>query len=293
MKTKNSAAPCFVPPPRVEKIGVHGMATKWMTRIDFKKAAAELFEALCTSSAYLLCDPNDRENIFLGGSWLLESDESQSSSSFHNNDYLSVVSLVRRPIFRQRKMNRGTKERVEEMMNMDLFIADSELSGDDHQREHEEDPSTFQSRYDEWIEWNFSVVYNETWCAPVLFFQVAHADGAKLSRNEVLEELEWDETSDSWQFLSEEEHPVTGAPTYFLHPCQTWEHLNILFRSGTSIYDDDVMKNDINSLISLSKGQVLLSWLALMVSSLQMKIRPKHYVELQRLIQTNKINKPK
>ena len=272
------------------RIGVCGMTTKW-TREDFNQAATELFEALCTSSALLLCDPNDRENIFLAGSWLLERDESKSCSSFGNIDYLSVVSLVRRPIFRQRKMNRGTKERFDNMIITNLYFADSELSGDAHEREHEEDPSTFQSRYDEWIEWNFSIVYNETWCTPVLFFQVAHVDGSKLSRNEVLEELEWDETSDSWQFLSQEEHPVTGAPTYFLHPCHTWERLKILFQSGTSGYEDDVLKNDINSLISSSKAQVLLSWLALMLSSLQMKIRPKHYIELQRLVQTNMINK--
>ena len=36
------------------------------------------------------------------------------------------------------------------------------------------------------------------------------------------------ESSSSWEFVSQEEHPATGAPSYFLHPCRTAERMGAM-----------------------------------------------------------------
>jgi ubiquitin-like-conjugating enzyme ATG10 len=78
-------------------------------------------------------------------------------------------------------------------------------------------------------EWRYSIVYSFTWRVPVLYFTVQTPSGSPCPRDEVLSMLPGSLLQqDSWDFLSYDEHPVTGVPSFFLHPCQTQNVLNIL-----------------------------------------------------------------
>jgi ubiquitin-like-conjugating enzyme ATG10 len=81
-------------------------------------------------------------------------------------------------------------------------------------------------------EWSFSVVYSHIWHVPVLYFTVQMQDGTPLTRNEVIDSLHsYCSDPDSFvhtsDFVTIDEHPVTGSPSYFLHPCQTLRRMEI------------------------------------------------------------------
>ena len=114
-------------------------------------------------------------------------------------------------------------------------------------------------------EWSFSIVFHELWRVPTLYFQCCHIDGTPLLRQEVLKilfnisstltssgSLEHDSLTNkiddpgalggdaaeimmteeqTWEFVSQEEHPMTGMPCYFLHPCQTAVRMELLLHS--------------------------------------------------------------
>jgi len=108
------------------------------------------------------------------------------------------------------------------------------------------------------IAWNCSIVFSPTYGVPVFYFRANFLDGTSVGREEVLRVLNrkadaGGEDDDGWDFVSEEEHPVTGVPHYFLHPCQTPILLNFL--------SDTVEEN-------ISPGQLLLSWLSMILSFL-------------------------
>jgi len=108
------------------------------------------------------------------------------------------------------------------------------------------------------IAWNYSIVFSPTYGVPVFYFRANFLDGTSVGREQVLRVLHRNvdatgEDDDGWDFVSEEEHPVTGVPHYFLHPCQTPILLNLL--------SDTVEEN-------ISPGQLLLSWLSMILSIL-------------------------
>lgn len=82
------------------------------------------------------------------------------------------------------------------------------------------------------VEWRFSIVFSDTWTVPVLYFTVKFADdGTPLLRSQVWDVIPCDEKrefADTWDFVSYEEHPMTGEPSFFLHPCQTARRLTLL-----------------------------------------------------------------
>ena len=107
-----------------------------------------------------------------------------------------------------------------------------------------EDPEQFadEDRPGMTIFWYFSVVYSDSYQVPVLYFHVQHQDGSPCSRDQVVgwlrpnattatEKDSSDSTIDSWDFVSQERHPYTGFPSYFLHPCRTSERMELLQES--------------------------------------------------------------
>jgi ubiquitin-like-conjugating enzyme ATG10 len=113
-------------------------------------------------------------------------------------------------------------------------------------------------------QWRFSVVYSDTWKVPVLYFSVqVDSAGNPCSREEVLSMLPCPEVSDTWDFLSHDEHPVTGAPSYFLHPCRTADRLELMLRRHP---DKDSV--------------VLLSWFSLVLPAVGYRLPPALFQEL-------------
>jgi hypothetical protein len=81
-------------------------------------------------------------------------------------------------------------------------------------------PDTMNSRKKP-IQWDFSIVYSDTYRVPVLYFRAQTLAGSPCPRTQILEWLPPQSIEDSWNFLSQEEHPFDGLPSFFLHPCQT------------------------------------------------------------------------
>lgn len=98
------------------------------------------------------------------------------------------------------------------------------------------------------VTWAFSIAYSDTFQVPVLYFHVHHQDGSPCIRSHVVRWLcpetedSIDKTvdnfqMDSWEFISQEQHPHTCFPSYFLHPCRTSERIRLL--QQTSSFSDD------------------------------------------------------
>ena len=71
----------------------------------------------------------------------------------------------------------------------------------------------------------YHAVYSHTYQVPVLYLTASHSNGQRLTLEEV-----WSLVprahhtrldAAKWSTLTEGEHPVTGTPFYFVHPCQT------------------------------------------------------------------------
>jgi Autophagocytosis associated protein, active-site domain len=96
--------------------------------------------------------------------------------------------------------------------------------------------------------WKLSAMYSHVWHVPVLYFTVQRDNGNHITRQELLTELQYYQSShrfsseaaavdstplfpwsdSSWEFCSYEPHPVTGMPSFMVHPCQTKECLQVL-----------------------------------------------------------------
>lgn len=116
-------------------------------------------------------------------------------------------------------------------------------------------------------EWNFSIVYSETWRVPVLYFRVQQRDGTPCTRDYILEVLAGDShhnrVPDSWDFVSHEEHPVSRCPSFFLHPCRTQDRLETL-QANTS---DEALR--------------LLSWMSMILPSVGYSIPSRTFQQLR------------
>eukprot|EP00521_Asterionellopsis_glacialis_P017665 CAMPEP_0195296006 /NCGR_PEP_ID=MMETSP0707-20130614/18587_1 /TAXON_ID=33640 /ORGANISM="Asterionellopsis glacialis, Strain CCMP134" /LENGTH=243 /DNA_ID=CAMNT_0040357377 /DNA_START=23 /DNA_END=751 /DNA_ORIENTATION=+ len=121
-------------------------------------------------------------------------------------------------------------------------------------------------------EWRFSVVYSDTWRVPVLYFTVQKLnDGSPCLRTEVLHSLqihgkhkEVQVVGDTWDFVSSEEHPITGIPSFFLHPCQTSERLELLLHSGKAASEQ-----------GKTSSPFLLSWMSMIFPAVGIYMSPK------------------
>ena len=102
------------------------------------------------------------------------------------------------------------------------------------------DGDTIVYREVQTTDWYVSISYSHIWRVPVLHFTVQLPDGTPRSRQDVIADLlsysadpdsSMNVTSD---FVSIDEHPITGLPSYLLHPCQTTSLLETLGASSTS-----------------------------------------------------------
>lgn len=122
------------------------------------------------------------------------------------------------------------------------------------------------------LEWMFSIVYSETWNVPVLYFNVfKQLDRIPCQREEVLAVLK-EHVEDSWEFLSYDEHPATGVPSLFLHPCQTKERIARLNNGDRNV----------------TAEEKLWSWMSLILPVVGFSIPSKIFLRVQqRLKATN------
>jgi len=128
--------------------------------------------------------------------------------------------------------------------------------------------------------WFFSIVYSDTWDCPVLYFRVEHLDGSLVSsRDDVVKQLKalhhQNQVEDTWDFVSFDEHPVLGLPSYFLHPCQTKERMQLLlldFSNASSV-------TGINKHATFSR-HYLLSWMSMIFPAVGLSLPSATFVAL-------------
>lgn len=123
--------------------------------------------------------------------------------------------LEHTPILRQQTSGSIKKEN-QEAIEEDTYaiLSDEALSCmDDNDKE-------------KWLEWIFSIVYNDTYRVPVLYFRVQYEDGQHMHHwsQEEANSLDLGIGNTKENFVSEEEHPVTGVPNLFIHSCDFSSH---------------------------------------------------------------------
>jgi len=123
--------------------------------------------------------------------------------------------------------------------------------------------------------WWMSIVYSDTWRVPVIYFNVIHSNGRVYTRDEVVKLLtdqkyHQNQVENLWEFVSHDEHPVTGVPSLFLHPCRTQERLDLLASSMES------------------GAEKLWIWMALMLPSIGFSIKPRIFQLVQQNLKGEK-----
>ncbi|GAA5931932.1 hypothetical protein JCM3775_000081 [Rhodotorula graminis] len=71
-----------------------------------------------------------------------------------------------------------------------------------------------------------SICYSPTFSVPVLWFEAHQSSGTPLSLEQVLRSTLFHDghglsSGDATPFVSQADHPATGRPSWFLHPCET------------------------------------------------------------------------
>jgi len=127
--------------------------------------------------------------------------------------------------------------------------------------------------------WRFWIAYSHTWRLPVLWFTVQHPDRTLFSsRDEVVKVLvalhhqnEQSNELSSWEFVSLDEHPATGLPAYYLHPCRTSERLKLLH-----LVDENGEGK--------AQGETLLTWMTLVLPSVGLCVKATTFQRARSLI---------
>jgi ubiquitin-like-conjugating enzyme ATG10 len=138
-----------------------------------------------------------------------------------------------------------------------------------------------------YLQWNFSVVYSDTYQVPVLYFTVQDCvTGNTCGRQKVLDCLlrkqrheegeEEEEAHDTWEFISQEQHPILNIPSYFLHPCQSSQRLHLLLQAQRDICDDSN-----NEYKKGSKLAIVWIWMAMILPAVNHPIPPTYFQMIQ------------
>jgi hypothetical protein len=76
-----------------------------------------------------------------------------------------------------------------------------------------------------------SIVYHDTWLCPVLYL----SSMPPVPREVIMSTLVKSANGAGEESIGQEMHPVTGLPSYFLHPCMTNDVIKLLVGGGSSI----------------------------------------------------------
>eukprot|EP00536_Pseudo-nitzschia_multiseries_P000451 jgi/Psemu1/294033/fgenesh1_pm.6_\ len=138
-------------------------------------------------------------------------------------------------------------------------------------------------------QWSFNIIYSSTYQAPVLYFRVQDADGNPVGRQRLLQLLDCehrrskytasnDFPTDAWEFVSQEENPVTGLSSFFLHPCQSAQRLQFL----TIAAIDPGLTSTVDA--GFTKKSILWSWMSMILPAVGHPIPPDYFRSIQNRI---------
>jgi len=239
-----------------------------LTRVKFELEVKALLEALSyainfqaedglgISKHCVASSPNESKGLI---HWERQTSQDGSLFLIHPTEIRTLDTCAHRV---------GSKTSAEK----DLFCIEDDLYDVSVDQEDERivaqpQPSEVNHHY-ECTEWFFSIVFSDTWLVPVLFFRVQRMDATPCLRQDILSYCNNHDVKDSWEFISQEEHPITGDPSFFLHPCQTSARLAKL---QTNARNPDM--ND----SAVVPGTLLLSWLSMILPAVRSRISPTTY----------------
>lgn len=184
-----------------------------LTRKEFNRAATTLCERLAT------CSKNNYDDAspFLLDWQVAPQTEIQGASLLH---------LIHPPVTRRRLDTSFIQGN--HVADVDVHLEDETLVVDPDVTPPPTLSSSSSSNLLLLLEWQFSIVYSDTWQVPILFFTAQHMDGSPCLRYSLLKALGCQDGIDSYDFISYDEHPVTRVPSFFLHPCQTAARMKLL-----------------------------------------------------------------
>lgn len=144
-------------------------------------------------------------------------------------------------------------------------------------------------------QWTFSIVYSSTHRVPVLYFSVQELNGAPVGRRHLLDILQQqherssfsvsnDFPIDMWDFISQEEHPVTGLSSFFLHPCQSAERLKLLKAVANGQGENCTNSEEERKLDYATGKTILWSWMSMTLPAVGHSIPPSYFRRIQQYI---------
>jgi hypothetical protein len=161
----------------------------------------------------------------------------------YSKDDLSCLYLVHPPVVTmvtnhpQEEDDEERAKHEQQQVDDEAFaLEDDSIDVDTQQYLHHEEDAVVEKNHAATtsimavVEWTFSIVYSDTYRVPVLYFHVHQMkNGEPCLRSRVSQQLQpASSVVDPWEFVSQEEHPITGFPSFFLYPCQTSERLELL-----------------------------------------------------------------
>lgn len=227
---------------------------RFLSKHDFDREATALSKALLMLHQQEECVDNDGSTL---NQWTLTEADSPD------------LYLIHPPIHRRSATHKRD--------HYDVPI--EEVLGDEEQQVRIDDVTVVATPTPQcYLEWTFSIIYSHTWSVPVLYFRVLQTDGSALGRQDILQELGisdepqcYQDAISSWDFISEEHHPVSGIPAFFLHPCQTSERMDAILHASSRKTDTQ-------------HGLFLLSWLSLILPAIHFKIDAKQFASMSRIL---------
>jgi len=237
---------------------------EWSRKQFFDESQRLVDAWQCLSTASLII-PNNK-NVDVLNSWSVEKDSSSGTL------YLTHPP-IRRELEIDRKYDDDTPNRnLEDSDSLDMYNDATVLHEDPVVAST---PTLKNATKTTTTEWYFSIVYSDVWRVPILYFTVQSVEksGSPCQRSEIISSLmqfsHYNCVEDTWEFFSYEEHPITGVPSFFLHPCRTSERMQTIMKEPQTNGDG-------------GKDCLLLSWMSMILPCVGFGVPSKAYQELSR-----------
>ncbi len=248
---------------------------------DFEKDAKELLSAFEASKR------DDFEPSFALCSWRPKHDDWNSLYLWHPPVALLSTGLALRE----------NNEVFDCQQDLDSALEDEGILEDDHCFVDETNTAknTEEGQLQECMttQWTFSIVYSTTYRSPVLYFSVQESRGNPVRRKTLLKLLHQEHNrsafgasndfpTDEWEFVSQEEHPVTGMVSFFLHPCQSSHRLKLLATAAADTGSDGIQADDTTSCGDVSsKANILWTWMSMILPAVGHSIPSAYFQHIQ------------
>lgn len=253
---------------------------------DFDRDATALLKAFAISTRE---EEIVKTSSFALSDWILNNGD---SNEFHSDSYLSHPPVTVSSVF-------ASLNEVEDdnpsSLNQDEVGDISEEEGifeDDQCYVNDKNDDNLQDKLV--TQWTFSIVYSSTYQAPILYFHVQEdATGNPVGRQILLKILEnlhqrmayhasSDFPTESWEFVSQEEHPITAIPSFFLHPCQSAQRLQLLTSKDKHVGSEETSCVDSDD---EPEASVLWAWMSMILPAVGHSVPSAYFSHIQNCVQ--------